>query len=115
MRSTALYCLFALVVLSATGCTDPDQPPEVVAVQGVRVTPQSIQLPAIGATVQLMATVSPANATDRAITWESTDASVVSVDADGLVTARAVGSGIFVTAVTRDGHHEASANVSVNP
>ena len=119
MRSPALQATVALLALSSNACSytgqPSDGPPALVAVQGVRVTPQSVQLPAVGATSQLLATISPSNATDRVITWESTDTSVVSVDGNGLVTARAAGSGVFITAVTHDGHHESSANVSVIP
>ena len=121
MRSITLQATFVLLVLSATACGnpgepgDPDPSPSPVPVQAVKVTPQVIQLLAIGETKQLVATVSPANATDQAIVWESTNSSVASVDALGLVTANAGGSGIFITAYTHDGHHQASVNVSVSP
>ena len=87
----------------------------VVPVEGVKVTPQSIVMTAIGETRQLTATVGPVTATDKAVTWESTDTSVASVDATGLVTARGIGAGVFITAVTHDGHFQSSANVSVSP
>lgn len=120
MRFTAPQATFALLVLSASACMSPSQPGDpppanTVSVQGVRVTPQVLQFSATGETRQLLATVSPANATDKAIVWESTDSSVASVDAGGLVTARAAGSGVFITAYTHDGHHQASVNVSINP
>jgi len=121
MRSTARLVIFALLVLSAHACGSPGQPDEpdlpgnIVFVQGVRLTPQVVQFLAIGETRQLLATVSPANATDQAISWESTDSSVASVDAAGLVTAKASGSGVFITVYTHDGRHQASVNVSVNP
>ena len=120
MRSTAFQATFALLTLSANACTYADQPTDLpqqtaIPVQGVRVIPQVIQLSAVGETRQLIATISPANATDLAIVWESTDSSVASVGADGLVTARATGSGVFITAFTHDGQHEASVNVSVSP
>jgi uncharacterized protein YjdB len=84
-------------------------------VQGVKVTPQVVQLLAVGDTARLLATVMPANATDLAIAWESTDSSVVSVSATGLVTGRSVGTGVFITVITHDGSHQASVNVSVGP
>jgi len=112
MRTAALRATF--VLLAAVGCSS-DSPPDPVLVEGIRVTPQSVQLSAIGETRQLTAAISPVNATDQAITWESADSAVASVDADGLVTARAAGTGVFVTAITHDGHHESSANVSVIP
>jgi uncharacterized protein YjdB len=52
--------------------------------------------------------------TDQTISWESTDSTVTSVDANGVVTAKAAGSGVFITVTTHDGRHEASANASVN-
>jgi len=118
MRSIARLATFALLVLGANACSSPgesDPPANTVPVTGVKVTPQSFVFQAIGETTQLLATISPANATDQAIVWESTDSSVASVDTVGLVTAKAVGSGVFITAFTHDGHHEASVNVSVDP
>jgi uncharacterized protein YjdB len=106
-----------LPLLSACGGGSPTQPaaPAVVPVQGIKVTPQSVQLTAIGETKQLIASIAPTDATDRGITWESTDPSVASVDGAGLVTARSAGVGVFVTAFTHDGHFQASANVGVIP
>ena len=51
-----------------------------------------------GETLQLTATVQPDNATDRTVTWTSSDPAVATVDATGLVTAVAV-----CTATTTDG------------
>jgi uncharacterized protein YjdB len=105
-----------MVLLS--GCGDGPTDPAVagvVPVQGIKVTPQSVQLTAIGETKQLIASLAPANATDRGVTWESTAPSIVSVDGTGLVTARSAGVGVFVTAFSHDGHFQASANVGVIP
>jgi uncharacterized protein YjdB len=102
----------------ALACSNPYQtyaPADTVPVSSVKVTPQTIVLVAIGQTKDVTATIAPANATDQIITWESTDPTVVSVDAYGRVTARAVGSGVIITAITHDGHYQSSANVSVNP
>jgi uncharacterized protein YjdB len=115
MRTTAISTAVVLLVLGTSGCSSSSQPTDSVAVQGVRVTPQSVVLSAIGETRQLTATIAPVDASDQAITWESSDAGVVSVDADGLVTAHAAGTGVFITAITHDGHHESSVNVSVVP
>ena len=84
-------------------------------VLGVKVTPQSFVFQAIGETKQMVATIAPANATDQAMTWESTDPSVASVDGTGVVTAKAVGAGVFITVITHDRQHQASVNVSVSP
>ena len=120
MRFTMLWSTMALLGVGSVGCgysngpTYPDNP-AIVSVQGVIVTPQSVQLAAVGATRQLLATVAPTNATDKAVTWESSNTAVATVDANGLVTAKAAGDGVFITVFTHDGHHQASVNVSVNP
>ena len=111
--------MVATAVLGLVACDYSTQPGEyptnTVAVQGVVVAPQSIVFVTIGETRQVTATIAPTNATDKAIVWESTNPAIASVDANGLVTARAVGVGVFVTAVTHDGHKQASVNVSVQP
>ncbi|MGO1289608.1 MAG: immunoglobulin-like domain-containing protein, partial [Cellulosimicrobium funkei] len=55
---------------------------DVVPVEGLSVTPESLEV-GVGGTRQLTATVTPANATARAITWASDDADVATVSADG--------------------------------
>lgn len=55
-----------------------------------------------GATLQLMATVLPDNATIKDVTWMSNDENVATVSADGLVTAVAAGTAT-ITATTADG------------
>lgn len=55
-----------------------------------------------GDTFQLEATVSPEDATDSSLTWSSSNPSVATVDANGLVTAVAEGQAT-ITAKTNDG------------
>ena len=60
----------------------------------------------------LTATVLPASATDKSVTWSSTDAGVASVSPEGVVTAKAYGTAqIIVTTV--DGSKQADCHVSV--
>lgn len=118
MRSTALLALCALLLLGETACSypaqpgSPDTPTKTVPVLGVKVTPQVMFL-VIGETQQVIGEVAPTDATDQALTWESTDPTVATVDAAGLVTAQGVGAGVFITAFSHDGRHQASVNVSV--
>lgn len=57
---------------------------------------------AIGATVTLSATVLPSTATDKTVTWSSSNAAVASVDGTGVVTGVAEGSAV-ITATANDG------------
>jgi uncharacterized protein YjdB len=59
---------------------------------------------------QLTATVSPSNAFNKTVAWSSSDPSVVSVSATGLVTAKSLGTAT-VTVTTADGGHTAACTV----
>lgn len=66
----------------------------------------------IGETVVLDATVQPENASNKAVTWTSSDESVAKVDAEGKVTA--VGNGeTTITVETVDGNYQATCTVTV--
>lgn len=84
-----------------------------VAVTGVSVAPTSVTLTS-GATSQLTKTISPSNATNQAVTWSSSNASVASVDANGLVTAGTTAGSAVITVRTADGGKTATATVNVN-
>lgn len=84
---------------------------ELIPVTGVSIV-QNDQTLEKGQTVQLTAAVEPANATNKAVTWTSSDDSIATVSTDGLVTA--VGKGTAIIAVTtQDGNFTASINVKV--
>ena len=66
-------------------------------------------------TITLVATVLPENATDKSVTWKSSNEAVATVDANGKVTAVAVGE-TTITATTADGSNlSASCKVTVIP
>jgi hypothetical protein len=74
---------------------------------------QSSATMTIGETLNLTATVTPDDATDKSITWSSSNTSVASVDADGKVTAKAEGTAT-ITATANDGSGvKASCEVTV--
>lgn len=64
-----------------------------------------------GASAQLTATVTPSNANNKALIWESSDSSVVTVSG-GLVTAGAPGDAV-ITVTTEDGGFSAQCQVRV--
>ena len=66
----------------------------------------------MGETWQLTAVVTPSNATDKSVTWTTSDSSVATVSLTGLVTPVSEGSAT-ITATTTDGDFSASVNVLV--
>lgn len=83
-----------------------------IAVTGVTVTPESKTL-AANETVQLTATIAPADATDKKITWTSSATTYATVDENGLVTAKASGSAT-ITATTHDGSFTDTCAITVS-
>ena len=82
-----------------------------VAVTGVSVSPNSAEV-IINKTTQLTATVSPADADNKNVTWTSSNTSVATVSSTGLVTGVATGSAT-ITATTVDGGYFASSTITV--
>ncbi len=78
-------------VLSKISATDYD-PSAVSLVTDITLNAESAILTAQGQTLQLAATVTPADADNAEITWSSSDTSVITVDSNGFVTA--VGNGM---------------------
>jgi len=69
----------------------------------------------VGETVELTATVMPEDATDKTVSWTSSDEAVATVDAEGKVTAVALGEA-EITATAADGSGiSANCLVTVNP
>lgn len=88
---------------------DPSQDP--VAVTGVSLNKTNASLE-VSDTLQLTATVTPSNATNKAVTWKSNNTTVASVSNTGLITAKAAGSAA-ITVTTADGGFTATCNVTV--
>jgi len=74
------------------------------------VTLNGTALIGVGNTEQLIAIVSPYDATNKNVTWSSSDIDVATVDADGLVSAIGAGSAI-ITVTTEDGNYTATCEV----
>ena len=84
---------------------------EPVSVTGVTLDHTNLTM-TIGDTATLIATVTPANATNKAVTWHSNELGVATV-INGVVTANAAGSAI-ITVTTADGGKTAECSVDVN-
>lgn len=83
-----------------------------VAVSGVSVSPTSATL-AVNGTQQLTATVSPSNATNKNVSWNSSNAAVATVNSAGLVTGVTAGTAT-ITVTTQDGNKTASSTITVS-
>lgn len=86
--------------------------PVVIPVTGVKLDKESLTLQETDSAT-LTATVEPADATNKNVTWESSDISIATVDASGKVTAISAGSAT-ITATAADGSGKsASCSVTV--
>jgi len=72
-----------------------------VAVSNISITPKPVTLN-VGETQTLTATIVPNNATDKTITWSSSNSNVASVSSNGVVTAKATGTAT-ITATSNNG------------
>ena len=101
--SLYFIAIFLLVLMGA--CTKgnnepiPDSPS--ITVSSVKLNKTSVTLSA-GESVELAATISPENATDKTVSWTSSNTGVATV-VDGKVTAVAAGTTI-ITALSNNGY-----------
>ena len=91
---------------------DVDITPATISVTGVTVSPTTLVKTVGDAAVTLTETVQPTNATDKTVTWTTSNASVATVT-NGVV--NFVGAGAAtITVTTQDGSYTATCNVTVN-
>lgn len=91
--------------------TDPDPDPD-VDVTGVSLDKSELTL-AVKGTYTLKATVAPSDASNKSVTWKSSDDKIATVDKDGKVTAVAIGKAT-ITVTTEDGGKTAICVVTVD-
>ena len=85
--------------------------PTTVSVTGITLSQTEAAMTVGGETLTLTATVAPDDATDKTVTWTSSDPTVATV-ANGVVTAVAAGTAT-ITATTTDGSFTATCDVTV--
>lgn len=66
-----------------------------------------------GSTIRLRATVLPETATNKKVTWSSSDNSIATVNQDGEVTGLKIGDPVIITATTVSGNKMATCKVTV--
>ena len=92
-------------------CTVTVEEAPIVHPTGVSISKTSINLQ-IGGSETLTATVTPADANNKNVTWSTSDATVAAVDKNGKVTGIKAGNAT-ITATTEDGGKTATCSVSV--
>ena len=113
--STRFIILFMTIsMVSTIGCSNSSSKssdPSSIPVSGVTVKSSTSLV--VGATEQLSASIQPADASDKGVSWSSDTESIVTVSDGGLITGKAVGSA-KITVTTDDGAKTAICNVTVS-
>jgi uncharacterized protein YjdB len=112
-KSLLIPALFSLLALACDKPVEPDPvnpEPSVIPVSSVSLSQATADM-LIGETVQLKATVLPADATDKEVTWASSKQSVATVSGSGLITAVAEGTSTITASA---GGKSATCQVTVS-
>ena len=107
MNKFLISFLTAFASLIVAACVEE---PQTIEVSSVKLSPTTLEV-VEGETSRLTVTVLPENATDKVVSWSSSDASIASID-DGVVTAKAAGQ---ATITATAGGKEATCVVKVIP
>jgi hypothetical protein len=102
MNTAAYFCMDKLQV---------HVPGQTIPVTGVELNPSTLSIEK-GNTYQLIANVLPENATNKSVTWKSSNTAIATVDESGLVPAIAKGTAT-ITVTTKDGEFTANCAVTV--
>ncbi|RIX52391.1 DUF5110 domain-containing protein [Paenibacillus nanensis] len=79
---------------------------------GITIDQPALSLQVLGEPVTLVATVEPADATNKTVIWSSSDPGIASVDSSGKVIAKGEGTAV-ITAATQEGGLTATSEVTV--
>lgn len=82
-------------------------------VSGIQISTDKTEILA-GSNIQLTATVQPWTATDRTVTWTSSNENVATVDANGVVTGVSEGTATITATANLDNSYTATCEVTVN-
>lgn len=103
-----LNYVFCVLFLISCG---PQEPPK-IAVTGIALDRVAVTLTE-GETTTLVATVTPADATDKSVIWSSSNTATATVSESGVVSAVHAGTTV-ITAKTNDGGITASCSITVD-
>jgi len=111
IASLAVVAGFLMAGCEIVTDEDTDPKPPSVAVIDVSLNTASLTI-GTGKTETLIAAVMPPDATNKSVTWNSSDAAIASVDTGGKITGHATGQAT-ITVTTVDGAKKAYCTVSV--
>lgn len=92
MKAKMMYMFGLLAAFTLTACSDNESEPSIVTVESISISPLSISLER-DKTYQLQAEVTPKEATEKKVSWSSSDTQVATVSENGLVTGVNRGTG----------------------
>jgi uncharacterized protein YjdB len=90
-----------------------------VTVQAKKVAVKSVSINAptktitVGKTTTVKATFNPTNASNKGVTWKSSNTKVATIDANGKITGKKAGK-TTITVTTKDGKKTSSVTINVN-
>ncbi|MCX7787544.1 MAG: Ig-like domain-containing protein, partial [Spirochaetes bacterium] len=102
---------YFIVLLTTVSCQQLAHLQEEVPVTGVSLNKAQVTL-AVGGTEQLVATVTPPDATNKKVSWNSSHPTIAPVSSSGLVTGVTEGTAT-ITVTTEDGGFQATCLVTV--
>ena len=105
-----LYANYSNTTTSSTDKTTKTDN-KTVAVKSIKLNTSSKTIK-IGETTTLKATISPSDATNKEVTWKSSDTKIATVDSNGKVKGIKEGS-VTITATTKDGKKTAKETIKV--
>ena len=106
--------MVALVTFVACDSSDDDKNPVEVESVTINQPAAGVELVAGGSSITLSVTIEPANATNKAVTWSSSDNTIATVSSGGVVTGLKPGT-VTITATTKSGNKTADFTLTVKP
>ncbi len=100
------------VMIGETGLSDSCEVTVIQSAEGVSLSADMMSLSLGGQSGELYAIVTPDNANNKNVTWESDNPDIAAVSSNGIVTPTGIGEA-NITAVTADGGYRASCAVTV--
>lgn len=97
---------------SQTASTTKKTEPKTIAVKEIKTSKENIEM-FCGTTKRIDYKLTPENATDQSVTWESSDRNVVSVNSEGIISANSIGEA-DITLESSNGKN-ATVHVQVQP